>query len=430
MKYPVLQVALDLVDMSRARNIAKEAVKGGVDWIEAGTPLIKSEGLGVVRELRKLFPDKTIIADMKVMDAGRTEVECAAKAGADVVCVLGAATDATIKECVDAGRNYGAKIEVDLIGVSDPVKRAKEAEKLGADIIGVHLAIDEQMQGKKPFVTLKNICKAVSLPVAIAGGINTETAADCLKAGASIIIAGGAITKSENPAQATKEFKTAISRKIRVASKFFKRADESGILTILSKVSASNVSDAMHRSGDIPGVKPLFNGIKIAGKAVTVRTYPGDWAKPVQAIDKAEAGDIIIIDAGGVGPAIWGELATQGAIQKKLAGGGVYGAGRDTGDIKKLKFPVFTKLSTPTAGEPKGLGEINIPIVIEGRRIMPGDWVVGDDDGICVIPSDKAVEIVNRAMHVLEAENRIRREIGRGSTLGKVTELLKWEKAR
>ncbi|MBU4148932.1 MAG: orotidine 5'-phosphate decarboxylase, partial [Candidatus Omnitrophica bacterium] len=72
---PILQVALDFVNLKRALKCAGEAVAGGVDWLEAGTPLIKSEGLSAVRELRRMFPRKTIVADMKIMDAGRVEVE-------------------------------------------------------------------------------------------------------------------------------------------------------------------------------------------------------------------------------------------------------------------------------------------------------------------------------------------------------------------
>ena len=74
----ILQLALDFVDLHRAVNVAQLAVPAGVDWVEAGTPLIKSEGLDAVRELKRLFPDKVIVADMKIMDAGRTEVEIAA----------------------------------------------------------------------------------------------------------------------------------------------------------------------------------------------------------------------------------------------------------------------------------------------------------------------------------------------------------------
>jgi 3-hexulose-6-phosphate synthase/6-phospho-3-hexuloisomerase len=82
----------------------------------------------------------------------------------------------------------------------------------------------------------------------------------------------------------------------------------------------------------------------------------------------------------------------------------------------------------PNAGEPRGLGEINAVLNINGTLIKPGDWIVGDQDGVIVVPNEKAVEIANRAMDVLERENRIRKEIKEGSTLSKVTHLLKWEK--
>jgi 3-hexulose-6-phosphate synthase/6-phospho-3-hexuloisomerase len=85
-------------------------------------------------------------------------------------------------------------------------------------------------------------------------------------------------------------------------------------------------------------------------------------------------------------------------------------------------------LVTPTAGEPKGFGEIGVPIRIAGVRVAPGDWIIGDDDGVCVIPKDKALEYTNRAMDVLEKENRLREEILQGSTLSQVAYLLRWEK--
>jgi len=161
-----------------------------------------------------------------------------------------------------------------------------------------------------------------------------------------------------------------------------------------------------------------------------VRTYPGDWAKPVEAVDLADKGDVLVIDAGGQPPAVWGELATHGALQKGLSGVVINGGVRDTKEIKKLKFPVFTKLITPTAGEPKGLGEIGVPLVIEGVRIETGDYIVGDDDGLVVIPKNILIETTNRAMGILEQENRLREEIDQGSTLAKVIELLRWEKKK
>ncbi len=425
---PVLQLALDFVDLSRAVKSAQAGVANGVDWLEVGTPLIKSEGLQAVRELRSLFPHVTLVADMKIMDAGRIEVETAAKAGANIVDVLGAASDATIRECIQAGKNYGAKIVVDLIAVKDPVSRAKQVEDFGADYITVHCSIDEQMEGKDPFETLRRVAEAVSLPVGVAGGINSETAPRALEAGASIVIVGGAITKAVDPREAAHNIKKAMEERVSIPTKLFKRGTEEEIREILEQVSAANLSDALHRGGVLEGIRPLFQGIRMAGRAVTVRTYPGDWAKPVEAIDAAEKGDVIVVDAGGVGPAIWGELATHSALQKGVAGVVIDGAIRDTYDIVQMKFPAFTRLILPNAGEPKGFGEIGVPVTVGSRRVENGDWILGDDDGVVVLPRSVATEYANRSMDVLERENRIREEIKEGSTLSKVTELLRWEK--
>jgi 3-hexulose-6-phosphate synthase / 6-phospho-3-hexuloisomerase len=127
---------------------------------------------------------------------------------------------------------------------------------------------------------------------------------------------------------------------------------------------------------------------------------------------------------------MWGELATHSAIQRKIAGVVAEGAVRDTPEIRELGFPVWTRIIMPTAGEPKGFGEINVPIKISGVRIHPGDWAVGDDDGVVIIPKARAAEFANRAMDVLEKENRLRGEINRGSTLSQVAYLEKWEKKK
>lgn len=426
----ILQVALDFVDLERAVEVCREALEGGADWIEVGTPLIKSEGLNAVRVMRQQFPNHKIIADMKTIDAGRTEVECAAKAGADIIDVLGTASDATIAECVDAARNYGAEIVVDMIEVPDTVARAKAAERAGANFIAVHTAIDVQMTGGDPFDVLEQVCRSVEIPVACAGGINSETASLAVSHGASIVIVGGAIIKSSDARRAASEIKESIISGVPGSTQLYKRVDSSSIREALEMVSTANISDAMHRTGDLLGLRPVTRGVKLVGPVVTVRTYPGDWAKPVEAIDIACEGEVIVIDAGATGPALWGELATHSSRQRKLAGVVVDGAVRDTPEIMELRFPVWTRLIMPTAGEPKGFGEINVPIKISGIRIHPGDWAVGDDDGVVILPKARAAEFANRAMDVLEKENRLRGEITRGSTLSQVAYLEKWEKKK
>ncbi|HIE33888.1 MAG TPA: bifunctional hexulose-6-phosphate synthase/ribonuclease regulator [Candidatus Altiarchaeales archaeon] len=426
---PVLQVALDFMNLKRALRIAKESVEGGVDWIEAGTPLIKAEGLNSVRKLRELFPEKKIVADMKTMDVGRIEVEMAAKAGADIVIVMGITDDSTIREAVDAGKNYGAEIMVDLMSVENMEKRAKELERMGVDYICVHVSIDQQMRGMNLIEELKKISIAVNIPVAIAGGLNSETAADAVNSGATIVIVGGAITKAEDARKSTERIKKAMRTGKPVNSKLYKKYVDPS--EVFQKVSTANISDAMHRSGFLEGIMPrsgVETGTRMVGRAVTVRTYPGDWAKPVEAIDIAKEGEVIVIDCGGTGDAVWGELASQSCLMKRISGVVINGSVRDIEDIERIGFPVYSKSVKSVAGEPKGLGEINIPIKISGNLIRPGDYIIGDMDGVVVVPKEKAIEIANRAMDVLEKENRIRGEIKRGSTLSKVTELRRWEK--
>ena len=424
-----LQVALDFVELPRALKVAQAAVAGGADIIEAGTPLIKSEGLDAVRRLREMFPDKTIVADMKTMDAGRVEAEAAAKAGANVMTVLAAASETTIRECVEAGRHYGLEVAADLLGVADPAAFARRAEELGVAWLDVHCAIDVQMTGGDSLALLRELRGATGLTLAVAGGINSETAAAAAQAGADVIIVGGAITKAADPKKATADIRKAIDTRKAVGTEHFKRATAENIRDILRTVRTANISHGSHHQPCLVGIRPVIQGASACGPAVTVRTIPGDFSKPVQAIDVAKPGDIIVIDAAGRAPAIWGELASESALNKGIAGVVINGAVRDTADIRRLGFPVWAKLVASHAGQPKGHGEINEPIEIDGQRICPGDWIAADDDGVMVLPKAAAVEMANRAADVLEEENRIRAEIRDGkSTLAKVVNLLRWEK--
>jgi 3-hexulose-6-phosphate synthase/6-phospho-3-hexuloisomerase len=425
---PVLQVALDLLNAERALSIAKVAVRGGADWLEAGTPLIKSEGMDIIRQLREQFPGKTIVADMKTMDTGALETEMAAKAGADIVCLLAASDDSTILDAVKSARKYGVKIMVDLISVPDMVARAKELEKLGADYLCIHVGIDEQMQGKNPQKVLSSLVKHTNLPIAVAGGLNSETVSDMILTGARIIIVGGAITKAKNVTEATRTIKKAMTQKKSIKTELFKKYDSTNLHQAFMLVSTPNISDAMHKQGAMQDIRPITTGFHIAGRALTVRTMNGDWAKPIEAIDKAEKGWILVVDVNQGKTAIWGELATWSAKLKGLAGIVIDGAVRDYDDLLKIRFPIFSRFIVPNAGEPKGLGEIGAEITCGNQIVRTGDWIIGDDSGVVVVPQEIAQEIANRALDVKEQENRIREEIKTGGSLGSVVNVKKWEK--
>ncbi len=201
-----LQLALDFSKLDDALKVAEQAGKY-CDIIEAGTPLIKSEGLRSVQELRRMFPGKIIVADMKTMDTGAFEAGLAADAGADITTVCGAADMATVKGAIDEGRKRGIQVAVDLINV--PPSKWKALDALNPDYLCIHAGIDQQGEGKNPLTLLKKL-KAKSKVMA-AGGINAKTAPVAVKEGAEVVIVGAAITKARDPEQAAKEIKAAIS---------------------------------------------------------------------------------------------------------------------------------------------------------------------------------------------------------------------------
>ena len=427
MNKAVLQVALDILELKRALQIAQESIDGGSDWIEVGTPLIKSEGMQAIRSMRDRFPDTTIVADMKVADTGTLEVEMAAKAGANIVCVLAGADNSVIEEAVRASRLYGIRIMADLINVKDPVSRACDLEAMGVDILCAHVGIDQQMMGKSSLELLKSLSDQVHIPLAVAGGIDAASAGEAVCSGADIVIVGGWIARSADVTGSTKKIRSAMDNpSIRSIEK--KSPDEE-IRSLLMQVSAPNVSDAMHRKGAMSGITSMCGNVKMVGRAVTVQTLAGDWAKPVEAIDIARKNEVIVINNdGATHVAPWGELATLSCVKKGISGVVIDGAVRDVDDIRIMKFPLFAKAVVPNAGEPKGFGEINAEIQCGGQYVRPGDWIIGDESGVVVIPVERAYEIARRALEVRKNEERIREEIRRGSTLSEVAELIKWEK--
>lgn len=426
MHTPILHVALDLTEAKRALQIAEEAVAGGAEWIEAGTPLIKSEGMNIIRALREKFPKNTIVADLKTADTGALEVEIAAKAGADIVCILGSADNAVIADAIRGANLYGVQLMADMMNVTDVYSRARELADLGVHIINAHVGIDQQMNGRNPLDTLEKLGR-LGIKTAAAGGLNKNTAPLAVSAGADIIIVGASIIKAADVKAATQEIRAAIDAPTAATREHISIDCE--IRELLEAVSAPNVSDAMYRKGAMTGLFVSHVPKKLIGRAVTVQTFGGDWSKPVQAIDTCSAGDVLVISNDGrcdVAP--WGELATRSAENKGVAGIIIDGAVRDWDDIITLGVPVYARSVQPNAYEPKGFGEINAEITCCGQTVRPGDWIIGDMSGVVVIPKERAYEIARRAAEVHKTEIRIREEIRRGGTLGSLSELLKWEK--
>lgn len=200
-----LQVALDDLSLEEALKLVDD-IRDYVDIIEMGTPFIYQEGMAAVKKFKETFPDKEILADMKIMDAGYYEAEQALMAGADYVTVLGVTDNLTIKGCIEAAEKYGKEVVADMICVPNLQERIKELEALGVHGLAVHIGTDQQAAGRKPIDDLRIMaenCK--SAKISVAGGIHAGTIREYVVLSPDVVIAGGGITHAKNPVLAAKE---------------------------------------------------------------------------------------------------------------------------------------------------------------------------------------------------------------------------------
>jgi 4-hydroxy-4-methyl-2-oxoglutarate aldolase len=182
------------------------------------------------------------------------------------------------------------------------------------------------------------------------------------------------------------------------------------------------LSDCMGRFNAMTGdMKPLFDGIRLVGTAVTAKTLSSDLAAPFKAIDVSQPGDIIVIDShGSVNTAFWGENMTMSAVNRGVLAAVIDGACRDVEEIRKIRFPVICKGIVPNVGSISGYGHVNVPIQCAGVPVSPGDVVVIDGNGVVVVPRQDAPAILEIARQLLQTESVVQEKIKAGATIGEL----------
>lgn len=187
---------------------------------------------------------------------------------------------------------------------------------------------------------------------------------------------------------------------------------EGGDLTCL-------VSDALERGGAMgSAMRPVWPGARFVGEAVTARTFGTDLSAVFGGIEAAGAGHVLVIDSHGVtNSAFWGERTTRAAMARGAVGAVIDGACRDVVAISRLRFPVFSTAVTPNAGLPGGRGAVNVPVAVGGLTVRPGDVLVGDENGVVVIPAERRGEVLGKVRAQLDAERIALRAADRGESV-------------
>lgn len=197
----MIQLALDTHDLEFAKKVAFYAAESGFDIIEVGTPMIKRYGAGVVADIKRLISGRAkVLADLKILDASSLEIESAVLNGAEIVTVMGLAYDETLREALENARSYNIEIWADLMYIDDPYERSRRLIDLGFDTVILHIGVDVQKRRRVSADMLEREVEKISsegLRVAVAGGLDPYKALKVVERGASIIIMGGWIIRSD-----------------------------------------------------------------------------------------------------------------------------------------------------------------------------------------------------------------------------------------
>lgn len=340
MARPLIQLALDSLDRNQTLELARLTAPY-VDIFEIGTPCIKHNGIEIVRELKRRHPDRLILVDLKTMDAGEYEAAPFYAAGADICTVLGLSGPATVAGVVKAAQAHNAEVQVDLINVPDKAACAREAARLGAQIIGVHTGLDAQAQGQTPFADLESIAR-LKLPVriSVAGGINQNTASRVAKAGADIVVVGAAIYGAPCPATAARTIRELLDG----AHHKFIMSKIGGVLGATDKTHEARLTGLLERSRCVFVAGAGRSGL--VGRFFAMRLMHGGYqAYLVGEIvtPSIQKGDLLIVISGS------GETETMIAYTKKAKEQGANIAlisTRDKSTIGDMADMVF-RIGTP-----------------------------------------------------------------------------------
>jgi 3-hexulose-6-phosphate synthase/6-phospho-3-hexuloisomerase len=213
---PIIQLAIDFTTLDEALACARVGIEAGVDWLEAGTPLIVNQGAGAIGALVRAFPGRTVLADYKTMDSGGKNVLLTRAQGGHVMTVCGGAPDATVRSAIAARTETGVAVVVDTIGVRDQAARARQCAEWGADMIYLHYGADQRRadasQDATPWIAA--VQEVVKVPIGV-GSFGIDDAVRAVQMGVELVAIGHPLISSADPLKELSEFVRAVRENYR-----------------------------------------------------------------------------------------------------------------------------------------------------------------------------------------------------------------------
>ncbi len=207
-----------------------------------------------------------------------------------------------------------------------------------------------------------------------------------------------------------------------VDSIHFHHVMEDALVSCLAKIPTATIYESAGKLGDVePNIRPIVDGVKVAGRAFTIKTMPGDNLVIFKAIEQAPPGSVLVIDGGGTDRAtIWGGTSTVACVAKNIAGCVTNAAVRDVAQIRALRFPVYAAGINVRGTVKIHPGWIQIPISLGGTPVNPGDIVIGDEDGIVIVAAERAEEIAEKSVKKQASDHAREERLARGESIKSV----------
>lgn len=398
-----LQVNLEFLHLENALFCAEQCILAGVDTIEIGTTLLKNSGLNSVRILRDRFPEVFLIVDMKSTENVVEEVNAAATAGASCVTISGAIPLHLWERAIEAGKEKGVKVILDFRGLSEIGHKLAQGVP-EVDMVFISLEGDED----KPFYSLQEIISLVGqTPLGITGLSSEEEVSQAISLGISTLIARFSDSSGKDCQEAVKNLQVVLANCEKAFPLNPVSVNEESLRKMLDNLMPADICDAVEHSVYLDRVYPIHKYTKLVGKVNTLKVWPGAHIEVLEFLLEVEPGSILVIDSGGQGSAVWGQVATEIALKRGLAGVVVYGSITDINKIRDRGFPCYTTALTSAVTSHRGMVLKNKPLQIGNVWIRPGDWLLGDDTGVVCLSASHLFSIIPKALALSEEKMKL-----------------------
>lgn len=408
-----LYIGLDFLHLENALFYAEQCIAGGIEYLEIGSLLLKNTGFNSVRIFKERFPSIKMVCDLKIIQPQSLEIESIARAQVFAVTISGAISEKNFQSCLSMIKQNSLKAYLDFRGcalsvIQNAMPLISQADAIIVDFIPRSHAIFQQiasMTDTPLFIhsfsleenDIKNISNLAStLVVSIEEGTG-------LSAKETISKLKSTLSKTETQAEISQ-----------------KEYNEETLRDKIRQISTVHICEVYRKPVFLEKVYPLHRFTKIVGRAYTLRVWPGEQKQVVKYLLEIPEKSILVVDAGGFqGNAVWSYLATEIAIKRKISGAVVYGSVSDVPHLRQKGFPCYASYLTAIPGQEEGTFSCNIPLTLGNVSINPGDWMIGDDNGIVCIPALQAFSIVDNAFELARSREPILEELAAIETLTK-----------